>query len=288
MVHAGQVLKKIREERGFTQKQAVRGVCSSSLLSTFERGKDENSSLTFDKLFGILKNLGVSSAEFEYVLNGYKSTPFFQLMDDAGKLFASGNHIALEQLLEEERKKIVTPHDKLTCLMLKNMLSEIDSKVTLSKDEKDQIINYLALMDYWGYYELTLYGNAMRVFDACAVKNLSNDMIARSAFYINILQNRSLVASALVNTVIVLIGYDEIESALAFNQRLKELANRKDIFHKTLHLFNEGTLDFILGNKQEGEQKMLNAIDVFKYTKCFDLVKVYHQNYEGIVEYYGK
>lgn len=287
MNNAGEIMKTVRKERGFKLKQAVDGVCSPSLLSNFENGTGEKRpTIAFEKLYGILENIGVSLKEFDFLVNDQQLSPFERLVNEASKLYYTSNTDGLKQLLKKEQEKEVGLLSELTYLMLKNLISELDSEISLTQEEKGKISDYLVSIDHWGYYELTLYGNTMRAFGKNGIKHLSQEAIERSSFYADIPENRKLIARILINTTKVLIGEDDVEAAVSFQHAVRDFLSENDIFNRTVVLFLSGTLAYITGDREEGKQKMEDVIKIFKWVESFGLMEIYQRNYEAVIDYY--
>ncbi|GHP15044.1 transcriptional regulator [Lentilactobacillus fungorum] len=74
----GQTVKKIRQIKGFTQKEVYSTIVSRSFANRFERGLNDVSAT---KLFQILDNLSISLDEFRFIHNNYQQTKVQALQD---------------------------------------------------------------------------------------------------------------------------------------------------------------------------------------------------------------
>lgn len=113
-MHYGMAIKKIRKNKGYSQKEISGDAFSQATFSNFESGKSDIHSVNF---IYILNQLQLSFNEFEFILNGYgydKSTEiishFFQLpynnrsellkvRSNIENFLAKNDHVFLHELL---------------------------------------------------------------------------------------------------------------------------------------------------------------------------------------------
>ena len=280
MKHAGEIFRKIREERGFTLEQVAKGVCRHQTVANFE---EKASNLGYRSFYGILKNVGVSLEEFWYEMNRYKLDTFDSLIQKANILYDANDIIALKGLLknEEARKQNLEYRHDLTCLMIKSMIGRMDSTVVLNDAEKNKIVDYLGMTEHWGFYELTLFSTTIESFSNATLKKLSKYFISRSEFYSEIPKNKNMIALTLLNLMGRLTYYDEYTFASDLSKRIQGLLEEKDIFHRTIFLYNTGVLEVSMDN-MAGLKKMQDAIYVFELVESKQLAKTYQVNYDHI------
>lgn len=283
MENFGEIFKALRESRNLTQNQVVGEEFTSAALSMFESGKSD---ITLSKFFYILKRIGVSLEEFEYIANNYDFNSFYKLLNKANIAYNENDEYALKKLLEKEKEKSNDIYQEMNCLMLKSLICELDSHYRLSDKEKDKISSYIILIDDWSYYQLILYNNTIRTFNANMINTLSSELLKRSLYYKSIPRNKKLIKEILINTIIVLIDKKEIKYANYFKNALEELlTDETAIYEKTIFLFVTGALDFHQGDEIEGKRKMKDAIDILNKVESYRLAKSYQQNYDEIVEF---
>jgi len=142
-----EALRELREGKNMSLAEATRGVCSSTSLSSYENGDTKD--IQFGNLRGILENMRVSMSEFEYVLNGYQGSYYFELSKSVSELYQQRNALVLNDLREELEEKATSKHDKIFCLMIKRLLSDLDNSVKLSKKEIAFIDDFFFTFDHW-------------------------------------------------------------------------------------------------------------------------------------------
>ena len=283
MDNLGKSFSEIRNGRNLTQKQVAAGVCSDSQVSAFEKGE---SKITLANFYGLIQNAGSTLEEFEYIVNGFNLNSFQRVLTNITKLFDENDIRGLKKVLSQEEDKLRKGviRSELTCLMIKHVIFEVDhTEPPLSDGDKEKLANYLVGIDHWGWYELILYGNTMRAFPATAIHIYSNEAISRSAFYKSIPRNKTLLARILINTVIALVGYKEIELAVSFKSHAEKFLEERDVFERAVFHFVSGAIDFYTNREELGKKKMEEAIAIFDIVGSTRIAASYQRNYEGIV-----
>ena len=281
----GSIIRNIRNGKGLTLKDVTGNGVSLPQLSRFERGK---SSLSLDKLFIVLENMGVSVEEFEYAARGYRLNPFDQLLKEAMGLFNDENIHGLRKMVNDQKKK--TPgkevlRHKLTVILIKNKLAEIDEQTKLREEEKKQVVNYLIQVNEWTHYELILYANTMSTFSTDDLVDLTQDILSRTVYYQEIQRNRQLVTGIVLNSIIILLDRKEVQQAHRFKKILHfKQIDEESLFDKNLLLFAMGALEFYEDQEKDGKKKMEQAIEIFNTLKSYHLSRRYQAGYNQIVK----
>jgi len=289
MKSIGEIYKKLRNDRNLTQEEVAGSQLSIAQVSKFERG---NSKITLENFYYMIEKLGLTLQEFEHRALGHELNSFYQLLEQLSVYYAKNNERGLRKLLLAEEKKIDVGgvHHELNCIMIKNFISELTKSNYISEEEKEKISDYLLSIDDWGYYQLTLYGNTIDAFSNTAMYALSKDVLTRTQYYKSIPQNKKLMIQILVNTVTVFVERKEIEYARYFRDAIVDMLGETDIYERTIFLFISGLVDFYSG-KEEGKQKMRDAIDIFDKVGSYHLAKDCQDEFdkyvgEGDIDYH--
>lgn len=96
----GDIIKRIRKAKGFTQKEVYSDVVSKTFYSDFEAGKY---SISIEKFEGLLSNLGISYTEFEHFKMQDQQNEVSELDDQIDKLYKNGKFEELYDIYEENR-----------------------------------------------------------------------------------------------------------------------------------------------------------------------------------------
>lgn len=170
---------------------------------------------------------------------------------------------------------------------MRNLGSRIEEKFILTRNEKKYIEDYLVTVQYWCYYDLSLYGNVIDIFDAKSIKNLSNMVIERASYFKSIPENKKLIAQVLMNTVSELLNKDERDEAIRFHKLVEGLLEETDIFSRTVSYFLAGEIEYY-GGMSSGKEKMEDAIGIFETVGSDRLASQYREDYEELLEKFEK
>lgn len=85
----GEVVRKLRKNRGLTLKELSDGILSYSALAAFERGKYV---ISFEKLLQLLNRLNFPLQEFTFLIED-EGTDFYRWLNNILYLFSEKNMI---------------------------------------------------------------------------------------------------------------------------------------------------------------------------------------------------
>lgn len=97
----GEIIKKIRKDKGYSQKEVYTGVVSKTFYSDFEAGKYSVEVMKFQEL---ISNLGISYEEFEYYRNQNTTNEEKSLENQIDVLYKNGKFEELYELYERYHK----------------------------------------------------------------------------------------------------------------------------------------------------------------------------------------
>ncbi|MEN2467370.1 helix-turn-helix domain-containing protein [Ornithinibacillus sp. JPR2-1] len=272
----GETFRIIRKQKGVTMKELADGVCSISFLSKFERG---DSDITLGIFTRILDKLMLSMDEFIYVHHDYQPSQleqFFQLVNTA---YTSQNSDRLKQLKDQEMKKwerygIETYYFNVLMLeVYDSMVSSTMMDENVNKAEIDLLTDYLFRVEVWGYYELALYSATMFFLDPGVVIQLSKTAYIKSSRYQELKKTRDTITAILINTITYLIGpVNRFPEELTYEQEITEFFSYLDaiplpedkLFERLKILQLKGALELKLGNKESGEAKLRQTIQILR------------------------
>jgi len=281
--HAGEFLKVIRESREMTLKDVTDGICNYSTLQKFEAG---TGNMRFRTVFQIIKNLGITLAEFHQVMSNYESDDFKVMINGAVEFYEQNNVEELTKIVEQlkhlipETEKGQNSYFKLNYLMAKALLSQIDDTTQLSQEEKELIVGKLLFNEHWGYFELSLFGNVVKIFETEKLLELTNEMIERSKFYQAIPKNKHLASEILLNVMKILVVRRKYTEARKISEVIANMLDENHMYLKVVYGFTKGTLEFSDGNFELGLQMMADVIKILEILKVNVLLEEYRALYK--------
>lgn len=163
MEEYGKILKRIRLEKGLTQKELSAGILSRSHLSELENG---NYYCSFDKFLQLLRRLNVSLHEFDLYLKESIYQEDFQRKIKIEAAVNAHDIAEMKRLLAEfpivDEKNVRMRHEKL---LLEALIEYHQNHQIMNLTRYQEILDYLSKVSEWGMYELNLLANFLFIFD---------------------------------------------------------------------------------------------------------------------------
>ena len=163
MEEYGKILKRIRLEKGLTQKELSAGILSRSHLSELENG---NYYCSFDKFLQLLRKLNVSLHEFDLYLKESIYQEDFRRKIKIEAAVNAHDIAEMKRLLAEfpivDEKNVRMRHEKL---LLEALIEYHQNHQIMNLTRYQEILDYLSKVSEWGMYELNLLANFLFIFD---------------------------------------------------------------------------------------------------------------------------
>ena len=282
MGNFGITFGKIRNSKGLTQEQAYSGILKGGSRTAFENGDSDISAM---KLYALLKNVGMTFEEFEYIHHQYTLPENRRIWDKAISLYNNNDVKALRRLLVEEGSKYKhNIYNELDYITLKSMAATISASDGLSKTEKQKIISHLELVYNWTTYELVLFSNNLNNFDIKTVKKFMDLIDRRTNFYHAIPRHKELVTQMYLNIISVLLEHNDLERAISTRNKVADLISDADIPKKITFHFLTGAIDCLRGRKDVGDPKMLETIASLRVFGCHKIADSYQASYDKLLK----
>ncbi|MCE2279925.1 Rgg/GadR/MutR family transcriptional regulator, partial [Streptococcus thermophilus] len=87
-------------------------------------------------------------------------------------------------------------------------LQELSGEEYFNDTDINRITDYLFGVNYWGMFEILLFGNIMYIFNYETFLLLSKELLHRTEFYHDIPSYRRVIASIALNAFIICIERD--------------------------------------------------------------------------------
>lgn len=278
MIHTlttGELIRKIRIDKGMTQKEAARDILSRSHLSELEHN---NYYPTYDKMIMLIYRLGLSLAEFELEL--HQNELFFEdyYIRRANDLSTESKVGELATFLETEftekiaKRSLRLEHKRLNMLGLVDFIQH-DGHIDYAKYQS--LFTYLLKCQNWRKYEISLLSNAIFLAKYSVAKVLAKQFISKfqydwsnsSEFKIPVLFN-NLSEMALIN--------HEFKTALEYCEISQGYAVKNhDLYNQLI----SGTIEHIANNLlgRETATELRTRLHLF-----------INLNYRETADYYSK
>ncbi|CAI3400529.1 helix-turn-helix domain-containing protein [uncultured Enterococcus sp.] len=279
--HLGNTFRIIRKNKEISICSLSDQIISKSQISRFERGESD---ISCQKIIHLLDKLNITLDEF-FILHknlSKEKNDFWTLMEFIRIEHTANRTSNLKKLITDENVNI----DPFKITMIKSVIFSIDSSNKPNDDEILKLTDYLFKIENWGYYEIILLGNCVRLINYDTVILLTLEMIKN---YINSKlnqTNKKLVIQLSINCLFMSIQQKNIKDCLILIDKIKELLHNEIFFYeKTVFLYALGYYEFCVRSQQKlGIEKMNQAMQVLKLINEKNLFKNYFEHYSSIIK----
>ncbi|MBM6615383.1 helix-turn-helix transcriptional regulator [Desemzia sp. RIT804] len=225
-VSIGATLKKIRENKGYTQKEISDDTMARSTYTKFERN---DITPTLSKYLAILDHLDMPHEEFLYLLNDYtlgeKETILYLFKQLEKKLDLA----LLDEIIEKGEQLVQERYDQLildilnACRGYKVLFQEND--LSKAKKHAKKAWERLETLDYWYLTELHVLNSILYVFDSEAAVMLTEQALSNLKRYTHFEEAATLKISFLLHLTNLLMMDKKYAEALPYLEQM-EAASR--------------------------------------------------------------
>ncbi|MCY7191597.1 Rgg/GadR/MutR family transcriptional regulator [Streptococcus gallolyticus] len=277
----GEIFRVFRESRGFKLKDMENAGISTSQISRFEKGESD---LTITKFISALDCINLSIEEIIYAVHDFKQDDLTELLKEIKKCYLENDSAHLQKILIRELEKPKDNFSKMNTILLKIKLQELTKKVWYNEEDIATLIDYLFSVEYWGYYEIQLFGNTMEVFNHKTFNTLTREMIHRSNFYKEISTHKRLISSLTLNAYIICIERNEIFDAYYFEKVIKNFYfDESEIYERLIFKYANAYCDFKVNKSTSSILEMKKVIGFMKSVECTQLAEQYEQHLDKII-----
>lgn len=271
----GQVLRRLREEKGYSLRQVSNGILSTSFLSKFERGESD---ISLSHFVNVIERMNVSLDEFIFSANEYKPSELDRLISGIAAAYQRNNLTKLRNIAKKEYEKYEQYElDAYLCnsIMAEAKLLDLEQK-QIEKKKREYLANYLFNIELWGNYELVVYANSLTIFSPETVISLSKEVVKKTSMFKLVNKNFIQTLGILLNTIIVCLENDFLNDALYFILTMENTNMAENLFYeRTLLLFLKGVYEMKKGNLEEGKELSFQAVSIMYAIGSDDLAISY-------------
>lgn len=265
----GETIQKIRKSRGITQAELSNNLFNRTTLSKIENSLEEPS---YQNASRLIKRLGISQVEFDYIRNDYNFSPKEKIIFDFFKIAFNSESAKIDVLLKRCSKFPDDEEIKKISLILKafksgnlNSARKIFFPYWQTQGSK---------IDNWNILDLYLLNMIFFVFDEESMIGISNRAIETIENKYPFLE--SLEENFTLNKAAILMSMNKFDSAAAILD--KAIALAKSTFRYDKLFMAKGRLAICQKNKEE-------AVKCLKILKTMEAVDVYHGLQNEIKEF---
>ena len=279
MQNLGEVFKELRKSRNVSLQEATGGEFTYSMLSKFERGEADLSSM---KLITALDNIHSDLNEFMYLVRGFSQKKALAFQENLWDLYDREGIDSLHSLYEETTKKYRSSAKKsylLQMIRIKSLLVFFDSEIRATDEELTFLYDYFFTIDIWGNYELELFSTISTLFPLPLYFKYSREMLQKTDLLGSLPSNKVGIDTILINGLFKAIEEkDKLKADYFVFQIEKRELPESQAYLKIIYMIAKGYYDTIFSVKNKGLEKIQRGIAILQDLEYVDGAR-YYENY---------
>ena len=279
MQNLGEVFKELRKSRNVSLQEATGGEFTYSMLSKFERGEADLSSM---KLITALDNIHSDLNEFMYLVRGFSQKKVLAFQENLWDLYDREGIDSLHSLYEETTKKYRLSGETsylLQMIRIKSLLVFFDSEIRATDEELTFLYDYFFTIDIWGNYELELFSTISTLFPLPLYFKYSREMLQKTDLLGSLPSNKVGIDTILINGLFKAIEEkDKLKADYFIFQIEKRELPESQAYLKIIYMIAKGYYDTIFNVKNKGLEKIQRGIAILQDLEYIDGAR-YYENY---------
>ena len=279
MQNLGEVFKELRKSRNVSLQEATGGEFTYSMLSKFERGEADLSSM---KLITALDNIHSDLNEFMYLVRGFSQKKVLAFQENLWDLYDREGIDSLHSLYEETTKKYRSSAKKsylLQMIRIKSLLVFFDSEIRATDEELTFLYDYFFTIDIWGNYELELFSTISTLFPLPLYFKYSREMLQKTDLLGSLPSNKVGIDTILINGLFKAIEEkDKLKADYFVFQIEKRELPESQAYLKIIYMIAKGYYDTIFKVENKGLEKIQRGITILQDLEYIDGAR-YYENY---------
>ena len=279
MQNLGEVFKELRKSRNVSLQEATGGEFTYSMLSKFERGEADLSSM---KLITALDNIHSDLNEFMYLVRGFSQKKVLAFQENLWDLYDREGIDSLRSLYEETTQKYRSSGEKsylLQMIRIKSLLVFFDSEIRATDEELTFLYDYFFTIDIWGNYELELFSTISTLFPLPLYFKYSREMLQKTDLLGSLPSNKVGIDTILINGLFKAIEEkDKLKADYFIFQIEKRELPESQAYLKIIYMIAKGYYDTIFNVKNKGLEKIQRGITILQDLEYVDGAR-YYENY---------
>lgn len=276
MQNLGEVFKELRKSRNVSLQEATGGEFTYSMLSKFERGEADLSSM---KLITALDNIHSDLNEFMYLVRGFSQKKVLAFQENLWDLYDREGIDSLHSLYEETTQKYRSSGETsylLQMIRIKSLLVFFDSEIRATDGELTFLYDYFFTIDIWGNYELELFSTISTLFPLPLYFKYSREMLQKTDLLGSLPSNKVGIDTILINGLFKAIEEkDKLKADYFIFQIEKRDLPESEAYLKIIYMIAKGYYDTIFNVKNKGLEKIQRGITILQDLEYVDGARYY-------------
>ena len=279
MQNLGEVFKELRKSRNVSLQEATGGEFTYSMLSKFERGEADLSSM---KLITALDNIHSDLNEFMYLVRGFSQKKVLAFQENLWDLYEREGIDSLHSLYEETTQKYRSSGETsylLQMIRIKSLLVFFDSEIRATDEELTFLYDYFFTIDIWGNYELELFSTISTLFPLPLYFKYSREMLQKTDLLGSLPSNKVGIDTILINGLFKAIEEkDKLKADYFVFQIEKRDLPESQAYLKIIYMIAKGYYDTIFKVENKGLERIQRGITILQDLEYVDGAR-YYENY---------
>ena len=279
MQNLGEVFKELRKSRNVSLQEATGGEFTYSMLSKFERGEAELSSM---KLITALDNIHSDLNEFMYLVRGFSQKKVLAFQENLWDLYDREGIDSLHSLYEETTQKYRLSGETsylLQMIRIKSLLVFFDSEIRATDEELTFLYDYFFTIDIWGNYELELFSTISTLFPLPLYFKYSREMLQKTDLLGSLPSNKVGIDTILINGLFKAIEEkDKLKADYFIFQIEKRDLPESQAYLKIIYMIAKGYYDTSFKVENKGLEKIQRGITILQDLEYVGGAR-YYENY---------
>ena len=279
MQNLGEVFKELRKSRNVSLQEATGGEFTYSMLSKFERGEADLSSM---KLITALDNIHSDLNEFMYLVRGFSQKKVLAFQENLWDLYDREGIDSLHSLYEETTQKYRSSGETsylLQMIRIKSLLVFFDSEIRATDEELTFLYDYFFTIDIWGNYELELFSTISTLFPLPLYFKYSREMLQKTDLLGSLPSNKVGIDTILINGLFKAIEEkDKLKADYFVFQIEKRELPESQAYLKIIYMIAKGYYDTSFKVENKGLEKIQRGITILQDLEYVDGAR-YYENY---------
>lgn len=225
----GSTLKKIRENKNYTQKEISDETMARSTYTKFE---NDDIAPSLSKYLAILDHMDMSHEEFIYLLNDFELGQKETILYLFKQLEKNPTRELVHEIIEKGEKLVQERYDQLTLDILDAcrgyMVLLEEQNVTKAKDYAQNVWKRMGKLDKWYLAELHVINSILYLFDSETASLLTDRALITLAQYPHLEEVPTLKISFLLNLTNLLLIDQKYDQALFYIKQMEEESSRTE------------------------------------------------------------
>lgn len=279
MQNLGEVFKELRKSRNVSLQEATGGEFTYSMLSKFERGEADLSSM---KLITALDNIHSDLNEFMYLVRGFSQKKVLAFQENLWELYDREGIDSLHSLYEETTQKYRSSGETsylLQMIRIKSLLVFFDSEIRATGEELTFLYDYFFTIEIWGNYELELFSTISTLFPLPLYFKYSREMLQKTDLLGSLPSNKVGIDTILINGLFKAIEEkDKLKADYFVFQIEKRELPESQAYLKIIYMIAKGYYDTIFKVENKGLEKIQRGITILQDLEYVGGAR-YYENY---------